>query len=111
MTCQPQCHCLYVSVSIGDRESRLATVYNEIEENLALIGASAVEDKLQTGVPETIANLMLAEMKIWILTGDKQGHLFIYYENRTTTHQKYSKKSKTYQKWMRRGGKVCYVEP
>ena len=65
---------VFVSVSIGDRETRLAAVYNEIEENLALIGASAVEDKLQTGVPETIANLMLAEMKIWILTGDKQGH-------------------------------------
>jgi len=65
-------------VSIGDRESRLAAVYNEIEENLALIGASAVEDKLQTGVPETIANLMLAEMKIWILTGDKQGHCLLF---------------------------------
>ena len=62
-----------VSVSVGDRETRLAAVYNEIEENLALIGASAVEDKLQNGVPETIANLILAEMKIWILTGDKQG--------------------------------------
>jgi len=64
---------VYYSISIGDRESRLAAVYNEIEENLALIGASAVEDKLQNGVPETIANLILAEMKIWILTGDKQG--------------------------------------
>jgi len=61
------------SVTVGDRESRLAAVYNEIEENLALIGASAVEDKLQNGVPETIANLVLAQMKIWILTGDKQG--------------------------------------
>ena len=71
---------MYFSISIGDRESRLAAVYNEIEENLALIGASAVEDKLQNGVPETIANLILAEMKIWILTGDKQGLcLFIIY--------------------------------
>jgi len=70
------------SISVGDRESRLAVVYNEVEENLALIGASAVEDKLQNGVPETIANLILAEMKIWILTGDKQGLgfvLFIWY--------------------------------
>ena len=67
-----------VSVSVGDRESRLAAVYNEVEENLALIGASAVEDKLQNGVPETIANLMLAEMKIWILTGDKQGHCLVF---------------------------------
>jgi len=60
-------------VSVGDRETRLAVVYDEVEENLALIGASAVEDKLQNGVPETIANLILAQMKIWILTGDKQG--------------------------------------
>lgn len=58
---------------MGDRETRLSAVYNEIEENLALIGASAVEDKLQNGVPETIANLVLAQMRIWILTGDKQG--------------------------------------
>jgi len=58
---------------VGDRETRLAVVYDEVEENLALIGASAVEDKLQNGVPETIANLILAQMKIWILTGDKQG--------------------------------------
>jgi P-type E1-E2 ATPase len=48
-------------------------VYNEIEDNMALIGASAVEDKLQDGVPETIANLILADIKIWMLTGDKQG--------------------------------------
>jgi len=65
--------CYDVSISVGDRETRLSAVYNEIEENLALIGASAVEDKLQNGVPETIANLVLAQMRIWILTGDKQG--------------------------------------
>ena len=32
-------------------------VYNKIEQNLTLIGATAIEDKLQDGVPETIANL------------------------------------------------------
>lgn len=32
-------------------------VYEEIEQNLTLIGATAIEDKLQDGVPETIANL------------------------------------------------------
>ena len=32
-------------------------VYNRIEQNLSLIGATAIEDKLQDGVPETIANL------------------------------------------------------
>lgn len=32
-------------------------VYNEIEQNLTLVGATAIEDKLQDGVPEAIANL------------------------------------------------------
>ena len=47
--------------------------YEEIEQNMMLIGATAIEDKLQDGVPDTIANLALAGIKIWVLTGDKQG--------------------------------------
>lgn len=38
-----------------------------------MIGATAIEDKLQDGVPETIANLARAQIKIWVLTGDKKG--------------------------------------
>ena len=37
-----------------------------------LIGSTAIEDKLQDGVPETIANLLKANVKVWVLTGDKQ---------------------------------------
>ncbi|CAH1637369.1 unnamed protein product [Spodoptera littoralis] len=33
---------------------------------------TAIEDKLQDGVPETIANLSMAGIKVWVLTGDKQ---------------------------------------
>lgn len=40
---------------------------------LQLLGATAIEDKLQEGVAETIAILSLANIKIWVLTGDKQG--------------------------------------
>lgn len=40
-----------------------------------LLGASAVEDKLQDGVPQTIEQLAKADIKIWVLTGDKQGAL------------------------------------
>lgn len=40
-----------------------------------LLGATAVEDKLQEGVIETVTSLSLANIKIWILTGDKQGNL------------------------------------
>lgn len=41
-------------------------------QNLQLLGATAIEDKLQDKVPETIETLMKADIKIWILTGDKQ---------------------------------------
>lgn len=41
--------------------------------DLQLLGATAIEDRLQQGVPETIALLTLANIKIWVLTGDKQG--------------------------------------
>uniref|UniRef100_A0A671QHB0 Phospholipid-transporting ATPase n=1 Tax=Sinocyclocheilus anshuiensis TaxID=1608454 RepID=A0A671QHB0_9TELE len=60
------------SVSMGNREEVLDTVYEEIEKNLLLIGATAIEDKLQDGVPETIAKLAKADIKIWVLTGDKK---------------------------------------
>ena len=58
-----------------NREEMLAAVYEEIEKDMILIGATAIEDKLQDRVPETIANLSLAGIKIWVLTGDKQGIL------------------------------------
>ncbi|RLN95710.1 hypothetical protein BBJ28_00025220, partial [Nothophytophthora sp. Chile5] len=45
---------------------------SEIECNLELLGATAIEDKLQSGVPDTIANLACAGIKIWVLTGDKE---------------------------------------
>ncbi|XP_030014862.1 phospholipid-transporting ATPase ID isoform X2 [Sphaeramia orbicularis] len=54
------------------REDRLAAAYEEIEQDMMLLGATAIEDKLQEGVPETIAILSLANIKIWVLTGDKQ---------------------------------------
>lgn len=40
-----------------------------------LLGATAIEDKLQDGVPETISRLTKANIKIWVLTGDKKGAL------------------------------------
>lgn len=46
---------------------------------MKLLGATAIEDKLQEGVTETITSLNLANIKIWVLTGDKQGNLKIDY--------------------------------
>uniref|UniRef100_A0A3Q2D8I2 P-type phospholipid transporter n=2 Tax=Cyprinodon variegatus TaxID=28743 RepID=A0A3Q2D8I2_CYPVA len=59
-------------VNMVDREAALDRVSEEIEKDLMLIGATAIEDKLQDGVPETIANLAKADIKIWVLTGDKK---------------------------------------
>uniref|UniRef100_A0AAY4APN7 Phospholipid-transporting ATPase n=1 Tax=Denticeps clupeoides TaxID=299321 RepID=A0AAY4APN7_9TELE len=58
--------------TVDFREDRLAAAYEEIEQDMMLLGATAIEDKLQEGVPETIAILSLANIKIWVLTGDKQ---------------------------------------
>uniref|UniRef100_A0A8C4RHG2 Phospholipid-transporting ATPase n=1 Tax=Erpetoichthys calabaricus TaxID=27687 RepID=A0A8C4RHG2_ERPCA len=62
----------WASRALDNREERLASVYEEIEQDMMLLGATAIEDKLQEGVPETIAILTLANIKIWVLTGDKQ---------------------------------------
>ncbi|XP_059190532.1 probable phospholipid-transporting ATPase IM [Centropristis striata] len=62
---------LFASTVIENREDQLAVLYEEIEQGLKLVGATAIEDKLQEGVPETIACLNLADIKIWVLTGDK----------------------------------------
>ena len=57
-----------------NREERVCDLYEEIEQGMTLMGATAVEDKLQDGVPEAIANLAAAGIHIWMLTGDKQGN-------------------------------------
>ena len=58
--------------SIDNREEAIAESAAVIEVDLTLAGLTAVEDKLQDGVPKTIATLKCAGIKIWLLTGDKQ---------------------------------------
>ncbi|XP_022106465.1 phospholipid-transporting ATPase ID-like isoform X2 [Acanthaster planci] len=60
------------ATSLDDREAKLDELYEEIETNLTLLGATAIEDKLQDGVPTAIENLHKANIKLWVLTGDKQ---------------------------------------
>ena len=65
----------YESIKVStdkSKEKKLFRLYDELEKDLELIGASAIEDKLQKGVPETIFKLMEADIRIWVLTGDKQ---------------------------------------
>lgn len=58
--------------SLVDRQDRIEEAGELMEQSLELVGASAIEDKLQKGVPETIDKLRRANIKIWMLTGDKR---------------------------------------
>ncbi|XP_078072921.1 putative phospholipid-transporting ATPase IA isoform X4 [Mustelus asterias] len=60
------------STALQNRILKLEESYELIEKNLQLLGATAIEDRLQDKVPETIETLSKADIKIWILTGDKQ---------------------------------------
>ncbi|XP_020925541.1 probable phospholipid-transporting ATPase IF isoform X17 [Sus scrofa] len=57
--------------ALQQREEKLADVFQFIEKDLILLGATAVEDKLQDKVRETIEALRMAGIKVWVLTGDK----------------------------------------
>ncbi|XP_054647734.1 phospholipid-transporting ATPase IG isoform X6 [Dunckerocampus dactyliophorus] len=58
-------------LALQDREEKLMAVYNEVETGMSLIGATAVEDRLQEEAAETMEALQGAGIKIWVLTGDK----------------------------------------
>ncbi|KAJ5168922.1 phospholipid-transporting ATPase DNF3 [Penicillium canariense] len=58
--------------SLVDRQQKIEQVGEELETQLELTGATAIEDKLQKGVPEAIDKLRRANIKLWMLTGDKR---------------------------------------
>ncbi|TPX10958.1 uncharacterized protein E0L32_008164 [Thyridium curvatum] len=60
------------TTSLSDRQNRIDAAAELIEQNFDLSGATAIEDKLQQGVPETIDKLRRANIKVWMLTGDKR---------------------------------------
>lgn len=59
------------ATALEDREDKMEAISDQMERDLRLLGATAIEDRLQDGVPETIADLKLAGIKIWVATGDK----------------------------------------
>uniref|UniRef100_A0A8C4VDN7 ATPase phospholipid transporting 11A n=1 Tax=Falco tinnunculus TaxID=100819 RepID=A0A8C4VDN7_FALTI len=58
-------------LALQDREKKLAEVYEKIERDFILLGATAVEDRLQEKAADTIEALQKAGIKVWVLTGDK----------------------------------------
>lgn len=57
--------------TIDNREEALAAAAEKIETGVVLLGATAIEDKLQNDVAGTIVRLRKAGIKLWVLTGDK----------------------------------------
>mmetsp|Transcript_7725 Transcript_7725/g.28487 ORF Transcript_7725/g.28487 Transcript_7725/m.28487 type:complete len:1174 (-) Transcript_7725:136-3657(-) len=58
--------------SLEDREEKMEAMAEEIETSLELVGGTAIEDRLQDGVPEAITGLLEAGINVWMITGDKQ---------------------------------------
>lgn len=58
-------------IDLENKDKRVDALYEEMECDMILLGATAIEDKLQEGVPQTIAALADANIKLWVLTGDK----------------------------------------
>ncbi|KAF2434018.1 phospholipid-translocating P-type ATPase [Tothia fuscella] len=63
---------LDATTSLIDRERKIEQAGELIEKDLDLAGATAIEDKLQVGVPQAIDKLRRANIKMWMLTGDKR---------------------------------------
>lgn len=57
--------------SLENREAKMSALQDELEKDLSLLGVTAIEDKLQDEVEETIRGLRDAGIKVWVLTGDK----------------------------------------
>ncbi len=60
------------NTNVENKQEEINKAAELIEQDLTLIGATAIEDKLQEGVPQTIAQLLEANIHVWVLTGDKQ---------------------------------------
>lgn len=57
--------------SMSNRKAEIDASNSLVEKDVTIVGATAIEDRLQNGVPEAIYNLAKAGIKIWVLTGDK----------------------------------------
>jgi hypothetical protein len=67
--CRWQEQFVAAKTSLEDREDKVMAASELIEKDLRLLGCTAIEDKLQEGVPEAIATLAAANIRLWVLTG------------------------------------------
>ena len=62
---------LQAELDTEDRDGKMEVLADQMEQDFEVLGCTAVEDKLQEDVPDTIMNLKQAGIKVWVLTGDK----------------------------------------
>ena len=62
---------MQAKLEISDREAKVAEIDELIEINLELVGSTAIEDRLQDQVADSIQFMKSAGIKVWVLTGDK----------------------------------------
>ncbi|ORD95176.1 P-type ATPase [Enterospora canceri] len=58
-------------LTLNNRQQNMYDAQRKLEKGLDLLGLTGVEDKLQDQVKETLESLRNADIKIWMLTGDK----------------------------------------
>ena len=56
---------------MSKRDEKMAEVAEKLEREFELLGATAIEDKLQDEVDKAIFAMKKAGIKVWVLTGDK----------------------------------------
>lgn len=59
------------SALVVNKDFEVEAVQHEIESKMTLVGSTAIEDKLQDDVKETIEAFKETGIKVWVLTGDK----------------------------------------
>ncbi|EDX16639.1 phospholipid-transporting ATPase IF [Drosophila simulans] len=59
------------NTQLSNRNELISSCYETVENELDLLGATALEDALQEHVGDTLEALQAAGLKIWVLTGDK----------------------------------------
>lgn len=57
--------------NMNNRDAEMAKVEDQFEKGMTLVGATAIEDRLQDQVADTIEFIRQAGIKVWVLTGDK----------------------------------------
>jgi len=57
--------------ALKDRDRIMEEMQSELEIDLEIVGATAIEDKLQPEVGPTIERIKATGIKLWVLTGDK----------------------------------------